>query len=51
MSAVPARAVTPEKRSSLHTMNNGDLEWITNFIWGIADDVLHGLYQRANTAM
>jgi type I restriction enzyme M protein len=28
-------------------MNNGDLDWITNFIWGIADDVLHGLYQRS----
>lgn len=21
-------------------MSNGDLGWITNFIWGIADDVL-----------
>jgi hypothetical protein len=21
-------------------MSNGDLNWITNFIWGIADDVL-----------
>jgi len=22
---------------------NGDLNWITNFIWGIADDVLRDL--------
>lgn len=27
-------------------MNNGNLDWITNFIWGIADDVLRDLYQR-----
>ena len=25
---------------------NGDLNWITNFIWGIADDVLRDLYTR-----
>jgi HsdM N-terminal domain len=25
---------------------NGDLNWITNFIWGIADDVLRDLYVR-----
>ena len=25
-------------------MTNGD--WIANYIWGIADDVLRGLYQR-----
>lgn len=25
---------------------NGDLSWITNFIWGIADDVLRDLYVR-----
>lgn len=28
-------------------MSNGNLDWITNFIWGIADDVLHNLYQRS----
>ena len=28
-------------------MNHGNLDWITNFIWGIADDVLHNLYQRS----
>jgi type I restriction enzyme M protein len=27
-------------------MTNGDLGWITNFIWGIADDVLRDLYVR-----
>ena len=25
-------------------MSNGDLNWITNYIWGIANDVLHDLY-------
>jgi type I restriction-modification system DNA methylase subunit len=25
-------------------VSNGDLGWITNFIWGIADDVLRDLY-------
>lgn len=27
-------------------MANGDLNWITNFIWGIADDVLRDVYVR-----
>ena len=27
-------------------MSDGDLNWITNFIWGIADDVLRDLYVR-----
>ena len=27
-------------------MNHSDLNWITNFIWGIADDVLRDLYVR-----
>ncbi|GAB4250562.1 MAG: hypothetical protein Kow0027_14010 [Saprospiraceae bacterium] len=27
-------------------MENGQLNWITNFIWGIADDVLRDLYVR-----
>nr|PZN75889.1 MAG: restriction endonuclease subunit S [Pseudomonadota bacterium] len=27
-------------------MNNGNLNWIANFIWGIADDVLRDLYVR-----
>ena len=26
--------------------DNGDLGWITNYIWGIADDVLRDLYVR-----
>ena len=25
---------------------NGNLNWITNYIWGIADDVLRDLYVR-----
>ena len=28
------------------TTSNGDLNWIANFIWGIADDVLRDLYVR-----
>ena len=27
-------------------MNNGQLSWIANFIWGLADDVLRDLYKR-----
>src|SRR2546425_7014587 len=27
-------------------MNNGSLNWIANFIWGIADDVLRDVYVR-----
>jgi type I restriction enzyme M protein len=27
-------------------MANGNLNWITNYIWGIADDVLRDLYVR-----
>ena len=27
-------------------MNNGDLNWITNYIWGITDDILRDLYVR-----
>ena len=27
-------------------MNNADLNWIANYIWGIADDVLRDLYVR-----
>jgi type I restriction enzyme M protein len=27
-------------------MSNGDLNWIANFIWGIADDVLRDIYVR-----
>jgi type I restriction enzyme M protein len=27
-------------------VSNGDLGWITNFIWGIADDILRDLYVR-----
>ena len=27
-------------------MSSGDLNWIANFIWGIADDILRDLYSR-----
>ena len=27
-------------------MSNGDLKWIANYIWGIADDVLRDLHVR-----
>lgn len=27
-------------------MSNGDLNWIANYIWSIADDVLRDLYVR-----
>ena len=27
-------------------MKSSDLAWITNYIWGIADDVLRDLYVR-----
>jgi len=27
-------------------VTNGDLNWVANYIWGIADDVLRDLYQR-----
>lgn len=27
-------------------MDSSQLNWIVNFIWGIADDVLHDLYVR-----
>ncbi|MCC7485895.1 MAG: hypothetical protein IT529_13025 [Burkholderiales bacterium] len=27
-------------------MSSGDLDWVANFIWGIADDVLRDLYVR-----
>ena len=27
-------------------MENGQLNWIANFIWGIADDVLRDVHQQ-----
>ena len=27
-------------------MQHGELNWIANYIWGIADDVLRDLYVR-----
>ena len=37
----PATAINRAK-----LMSSGDLSWITNYIWGIADDVLRDLYMR-----
>ena len=31
-------------------MSNGDLHWIANYIWGIADDVLRDLYVPTGTS-
>jgi type I restriction enzyme M protein len=36
----------PESSLILTAMSNGELNWIANFIWGIADDVLRDLYVR-----
>ena len=33
-------------RTNRRDMTNVDLGWITNYIWGIADDVLRGVYVR-----
>lgn len=30
-----------------HTVEQGQLNWIANFLWGIADDVLRDLYVRS----
>lgn len=32
--------------AEINVASNGNLNWITNFIWGIADDVLRDLYVR-----
>ena len=33
-------------RAMSNTTSNADLNWIANYIWGIADDVLRDLYVR-----
>ena len=44
------RRVTPRAPRTYHPyMSNGDLHWIANYIWGIADDVLRDLYVPAIT--
>ena len=35
-----------EQPEDARRMSNGDLNWIANYIWGIADDVLRDLYVR-----
>ena len=42
VSAQPAKPLPPEDAR----MEQARLSWITNFIWGIADDVLRDLYVR-----
>ena len=41
----PATAINRGK-----LMSGGDLSWIANYIWGIADDVLRDLTCAASTA-
>ena len=41
VSGAPASGPKDERQVS-----NGDLNWIANYIWGIADDVLRDLYMR-----
>lgn len=36
----------PESSRGHTYMSNGELNWIANCIWGIADDVLRDLYVR-----
>ena len=33
-------------RDMQNNVNNTDLHWIANYIWGIADDVLRDLFVR-----
>src|SRR5664280_476879 len=45
----PDIALTEDPRVTMAEINgagNGNLNWITNFIWGIADDILRDLYVR-----
>ena len=41
-----AHSVSPDAKDLSSHMSNGDLHWIANYIWGIADDVLRDLYVR-----
>ena len=38
--------MSPDAKDLSSHMSNGDLHWIANYIWGIADDVLRDLYVR-----
>ena len=40
------RSESGERPVQSSIMSNHDLHWITNYIWGIADDVLRDLYVR-----
>jgi type I restriction enzyme M protein len=39
-------APNPAGQANTDDMNNGQLNWIANFIWDIADDVLRDRYVR-----
>ena len=43
---LPARRRPPSVTVGTDDMSNADLNRITNFIWGIADDALRDLYVR-----
>src|SRR6266403_2146249 len=43
---VAARGRRRTRGEQASSMSNADLNWIANFIWGIADDVLRDLYVR-----
>src|ERR1700676_2532236 len=43
---VPAKSKSVTHKGTEGGTVNGDLSWITNFIWGIADDILRDLYVR-----
>jgi type I restriction enzyme M protein len=45
-SAARHRRAPPTRRTGASEMDSGQLNWIANFIWGIADDVLRDLYVR-----
>ena len=38
-----------ERRTSVAAATNGNIGWIANYIWGIADDVLRDLTCGAST--
>ena len=44
--SVPGLSVAAVIRPQDTTLEQGQLNWITNYIWGIADDVLRDLYVR-----
>ena len=43
---IPMLPKAKRKMEKPTMVNNAELSWITNYIWGIADDVLRDLYVR-----